>query len=114
MPDLTARLYYADSYLRSFQARVVERLVVGQSPAVVLDRTAFYPASGGQPFDRGTLNGVPVAITGAPNQKIAIPGGQVVINELTVSPSGTTVNALHATVLGVADVIIASATAGIR
>jgi hypothetical protein len=37
-----------------------------------------------------------------------------VINEQTVSFNGTTVDALHARVLGVADVVVASATAGIR
>ena len=60
------------------------------------------------------INGVPVAVTGAPNQAVAIPGGQVVINEVTASPAGTTANALHATVVGVADVVVASATAGIQ
>ena len=61
-----------------------------------------------------SVNGVPVALTGNPNQTIAIPGGRLVINEQQTSSSGTTVNALHATVLGVADVVVASATAGIR
>jgi alanyl-tRNA synthetase len=57
---LTERLYYADSYTRAFSARIVERLHVEDRPAVVLDRTYFYPASGGQPADHGALNGVPV------------------------------------------------------
>jgi alanyl-tRNA synthetase len=57
---MTNRLYYGDSYTRAFTARVVERARAGGRPAVVLDRTYFYPASGGQPFDRGNLNGVPV------------------------------------------------------
>ena len=60
------------------------------------------------------INGVPVAVTGEPNQTIPIPGGQLVINEQTVSATGATVNALHATVLGAADVVVASATAGIQ
>ncbi len=52
--------------------------------------------------------------TGDPNQTILMPGGQVVINEQTISPTGTAVvNALHVTVSGVADVVVASATAGI-
>ena len=60
------------------------------------------------------VNGVPIAITGAPNQIVGIPGGQLIINEQTISSTGTTVvNALHVTVAGVADVVIASATAGI-
>ena len=70
--------------------------------------------SGGSLVENFAINGVPIPVTGAPNQTVSIPGGQVVINEQMVSPAGTTVNALHATVVGVADVVIASATAGIR
>ncbi len=57
---MTERLYYADAYTRSFEAQVIDRVEVNQQPAVVLNRTAFYPEGGGQPSDRGTLNGVPV------------------------------------------------------
>jgi alanyl-tRNA synthetase len=57
---MTARLYYTDAYCTCFSACVVERLDAGDPPAVVLDRTAFYPASGGQPADRGALDGVAV------------------------------------------------------
>lgn len=54
----TERLYYADSHLIEFEARVVDvtERVSGWT-AVVLDRTAFYPTGGGQPSDTGTLNG---------------------------------------------------------
>ncbi len=55
---MTERLYYSDSYLTSFQARVVESLDSGLR--IVLDRTAFYPTSGGQPYDLGQLNGIAV------------------------------------------------------
>jgi alanyl-tRNA synthetase len=54
---VTLRLYYTDSYSTTFTARVVESLEVEGRPAVVLDRTLFYPTSGGQPFDVGTLGG---------------------------------------------------------
>jgi alanyl-tRNA synthetase len=57
---VTERLYYNDPYLVRFSARVVERLDWGGHPAVVLDRTAFYPTGGGQPHDTGSLNGVAV------------------------------------------------------
>ncbi len=56
----TKRLYYEDAYLLDFEAAVVERMTVEDHPAVALDRTAFYPESGGQPWDKGTLNGVEV------------------------------------------------------
>jgi alanyl-tRNA synthetase len=55
---VTERLYYTDSYLREFEADVIDRS--GDGTRVSLDRTAFYPTSGGQPFDRGWMNDVPV------------------------------------------------------
>ncbi len=50
---MTTRLYYKDAYLTDFDATIVE--VAGDGRRVYLDRTAFYPTSGGQPFDTGTL-----------------------------------------------------------
>lgn len=58
---MTERLYYADSYLTEFEATVVAH---GEGGRVYLDRSAFYPTSGGQPFDRGLLRGVNDATTG--------------------------------------------------
>jgi alanyl-tRNA synthetase len=57
---VTERLYYADPYLRAFDATVVQTREVDGHPAVVLDRTTFYPTSGGQPHDTGLLSGVRV------------------------------------------------------
>ncbi len=58
---ITERLYYTDSHLIEFDARVVDvtERVSGWA-AVILDRTAFYPTGGGQPSDTGTLNGARV------------------------------------------------------
>jgi len=53
-----SRLYYRDAYLAEFDARLVEQFRLGQAWGVVLDQTAFYPTSGGQPHDTGLLNGV--------------------------------------------------------
>ena len=53
---MTKRLYYADSYLKEFSGTVLECRQVENNPAVVLDQTAFYPESGGQPHDTGMLN----------------------------------------------------------
>jgi len=93
---LTERLYYADPYLRRFEAAVTERLSWRGQPAVVLSRSAFYPTGGGQPHDTGWLQGVPVldvvereadkavvhlleaALPGAPAEA----GGEVVIGEV--------------------------------
>ena len=50
---MTELLYLTDSYLRTFEATVVERDV--ERNAVFLDRSAFYPGGGGQQPDRGAL-----------------------------------------------------------
>jgi alanyl-tRNA synthetase len=55
---VTERLYYTDSYLCDFDASVVDRSENGRR--IYLDRTAFYPTSGGQPHDSGHLAGIPV------------------------------------------------------
>jgi alanyl-tRNA synthetase len=52
---MTHRLYYTDSYLRDFDAAVADRADEGRR--IYLDRTAFYPTSGGQQNDTGTLGG---------------------------------------------------------
>jgi alanyl-tRNA synthetase len=52
---MTDRLYYHDSFLYDFDAEVSE-VVESPRPALVLDRTAFYPTSGGQIFDTGTIS----------------------------------------------------------
>lgn len=60
---MTERLYYHDSYLTEFRARVVDVSPDAVNPErqrVYLDRTAFYPTSGGQPFDTGQLGGIQV------------------------------------------------------
>jgi alanyl-tRNA synthetase len=55
---MTDRLYYTDAYLTTFDASVAARADAGRR--IYLDRTAFYPTSGGQPFDTGRLGGVAV------------------------------------------------------
>jgi alanyl-tRNA synthetase len=58
---MTERLYYHDASLLSFEARVVRvEAGTGGQAMVVLDRTAFYPTSGGQPHDVGRLDAAAV------------------------------------------------------
>ena len=67
--SMTERLYYTDAYLRDFDARVVDRANDGRT--LYLDRTAFYPTSGGQPFDTGTLAGISVTDVVDEGERIA-------------------------------------------
>ncbi len=55
---MTDRLYYNDSYLIAFEAEVDEAAQDGRR--LYLNRTAFYPTSGGQLHDLGTVNGVAI------------------------------------------------------
>ena len=68
---ITEKLYYQDSYLRVFDARILKKSLLADGKfAIILDRTAFYPEGGGQPCDLGTLNGVPVIDVRTINEEI--------------------------------------------
>jgi alanyl-tRNA synthetase len=60
---MTDRIYYTEPSCRSFQGTVTRAGEHDGRPMVVLDRTAFYPTSGGQPFDTGRLGSVAVIET---------------------------------------------------
>jgi len=57
---MTEKLYYTDVTCKDFTARVESRQQSPQGPVICLDRTAFYPTSGGQSHDVGTINGIAV------------------------------------------------------
>src|SRR6187399_2439578 len=62
---MTERLYYTDSYLTEFEASVLGH---GDGGRVYLDRSAFYPTSGGQQHDVGSLRAAD--IEGAPRLSV--------------------------------------------
>lgn len=64
---MTERLYYTDSYVREFSARVLEI----RGDLAYLDRTAFYPSSGGQPCDMGSIAGAAVVAVMDEGERIA-------------------------------------------
>jgi alanyl-tRNA synthetase len=57
---VTERLYYHDPYLREFDATLLDTVSHDGQTALVLDRTGFYPSSGGQPHDVGSFHDVRV------------------------------------------------------
>ncbi len=57
---MNERLYYEDAYRTRFTTQVTERLTLKDISAVRLSQSAFYPTSGGQPHDTGSLNGTAV------------------------------------------------------
>jgi alanyl-tRNA synthetase len=57
---MTERIYYSEPSRRAFDAKVLAVDTVAGHTHVTLDQTAFYPTSGGQPFDTGTLGGAAV------------------------------------------------------
>ncbi len=60
MKEGTKRLYLESPYKVEFEAQVVEKVIWEQKPALILDQTCFYPESGGQPCDKGMINGIEV------------------------------------------------------
>lgn len=78
---MTERLYYHDSYVTEFRARVID--ASPERNKIYLDRTAFYPSSGGQPFDTGKLGDVDVTEVADEDGRIAhvlsapLPGDEI-------------------------------------
>src|SRR2546421_10988036 len=60
---MTHRIYYNDPTCSSFDAVVTRAFLYEGRPAALLDRTAFYPTSGGQPFDVGRIANIDVIDT---------------------------------------------------
>lgn len=83
---MTERLYYDDAYSTTFAASIDEHMSDEEQPSVVLDRTLFYPTSGGQPHDTGWL------IAG--EQRLAVvnvidgPEKRSVVHMLAAAPTG--------------------------
>ncbi|NIM59179.1 MAG: hypothetical protein GTO16_09595 [Candidatus Aminicenantes bacterium] len=60
MKQETKRLYLENPYQVEFEARVADKMIWEKKPALILDQTCFYPESGGQPSDKGSINEVEV------------------------------------------------------
>jgi len=82
---MTDRLYYQDSFLYAFDAQVLESLEHNGRNAIKLDRTAFYPTSGGQVHDTG---------------KVIVDGREVAVTEITDEEDGTILHFVSEPVAG--------------
>src|SRR5208283_6232711 len=76
----TEQLYYADTYLREFDAKVLKII---NEKYIILDRTCFYPEGGGQPADHGWLTNNDSKFDVVDTQKI----GKVIVHKLSVLPT---------------------------
>lgn len=68
--NLNNRLYCKNPYLTEFKAKILEKLIINGQYAIVLDNTAFYPTSGGQPNDLGYIQNVPIVDVIEDNEKV--------------------------------------------
>lgn len=88
---MTDRLYYSDARLDRFTAVVLD--ITDDGRRVVLDRTAFYPTSGGQPHDLGTLGGIAVVdvideearIAHCLAEPIGVPVGSMLVGQIDMA-----------------------------
>lgn len=77
---MTKRLYYDNAYCMAFQAKIIDRVMLDNRQAVILDQTCFYPTSGGQPHDTGIIGDsqvVDVIIRESDNEVLHILDGLV-------------------------------------
>jgi alanyl-tRNA synthetase len=66
----TKKLYFDDPYRIKFESKVLDRRKHENRPALVLEQTCFYPESGGQPPDKGEINGAQVIDVGEVGNEI--------------------------------------------
>jgi alanyl-tRNA synthetase len=84
----TEQLYYADTYMREFDAKVLKII---NDKYVVLDRTCFYPEGGGQPADHGLLEADASKFDVVDTQKI----GKVIVHKIATSPTFKEGSSVH-------------------
>ena len=88
---MTELLYQSDSYLKIFDAAVLK--LDTENHAILLDRTAFYPGGGGQPFDLGFIHHLGQAISVKRAKNI---GGEVwhtLAEDMALPPIDAAINA---------------------
>src|SRR5690242_2358602 len=85
-----------------------------QARAAAVCNNGAASTSGSSEIAALSVNGQTIIVSGAPNQTVQLPVGEVIINEQSGGPGDITVNALHVIAPGVANVIVSSAHADIE
>jgi len=67
---LSKRLYYEEPYLQEFKGKILEKIKINSKSAIILDKTCFYPTSGGQPNDLGFIQNISIIDVIEDNDKI--------------------------------------------
>jgi len=67
---MEGRLYLDDPYQKEFEAEIIEKTLIEDKVGIILNQTCFYPESGGQPSDKGEINGRKVLKVFELNDKI--------------------------------------------
>jgi alanyl-tRNA synthetase len=85
------KLYFYDSYVTEFQANIIEVIPYMGKYAILLDKSYFYPESGGQPSDLGTINGIEIEYVTEENGSVL----HVTQNQLSTGPANCQINWNH-------------------
>ena len=85
------KLYYYDSYVTEFQANIIDVIPYENKHALILDKSYFYPESGGQPADTGTINDTEVIYVTESHGNIL----HIVQNQLSIGPANCHINWSH-------------------
>lgn len=85
------KLYFNDSYITEFLANIIEVIPYKDKHAILLDKSYFYPESGGQPSDLGIINGVEVEYVTEENGNVM----HITQNQLSIGPANCKINWSH-------------------
>ena len=83
--------YFYDSYVTEFQANIIEVTPYEDKFAIILDKSYFYPESGGQPSDLGVINNTKIDYVKEENGKVL----HIAQNSLSIGPANCQINWSH-------------------
>jgi alanyl-tRNA synthetase len=83
--------YFNDSYITEFYANIIEVVPYDGKYAIILDKSYFYPESGGQPSDLGTINGIEIVFVTEENGNVL----HIMQNQLSTGPANCQINWGH-------------------